>query len=314
VYTSPVGSTLPHTVASALARLSADVAYAEAGWMVRGSLAGTTVDTLAGALYQHWYTRPDEGAPSVPDAHPLSRSSLLPALRAAHVHASTRATGWTVTAADPGGTLSAQKNGAHRILRPGEYVMPVRPGVPAAPGEEVHPIAPLEFLDEERELWWSFSDPPPERPLGRIYFNARPATAARVVHLVTVALLGMPYQLKCPTLAAACRRCDAVVLYHERARRGTAIAALAERREELDPLLDPAVPPLTCPVERGISWADDVDEQRSFGESRCRILAAAIDRSAGAWAACTPDARVVLLVHALHEAGVDPEQPWIDVA
>lgn len=299
---------------TALIRLGAGVARVEAGWTVRGSFIGATVDELADALYRDWYTRAEDHPQPAAGDPPVSRSSLLSALRAAHVHDSTLSTGWTVTGIDPTGQLSASKDGVSRLLRPGGYVMPMRPGVPAAPGEEVHAIAPLEYRDDERGLWWSFSDPPPGRPFGRVYFNARPATAARVVRAVIAALQAVPFQLKCPVLVAACLRVDAIVLYHERANRDEVLAALADRWDVLGPLLDGAVPPLTCVVERGLAWADDVDEQRSYGESRCRILAAGIDRGAAEWTTSGLEARLALLVRALRDAGVDPDRPWIGAA
>jgi hypothetical protein len=280
--------------------------------MVQGSSAGTTVEELADALYLWWYTRQAGDPPVVLDDPPLSRPSLLSALRAAHACGATPSGTWTVTGSTPYGQVSAGKDGAVRLLRPGEYVMALRPGVPAAPGEEVSPTAPVEYVDGERGLWWGFSESPPERPFGRVYLHARPATAARVVHLVSAALRSVPFQLKCPVLPAACLRVDPIVLYHQRAQRRQVLDALTERRDHLRRLLDPAVPPLTCEVDRGIAWADDVDEQRSYGECRCRLLAAAIDANAAVWTTLALDARLALLVRALREAGVDPARPWID--
>jgi len=196
------------------------------------------------------------------------------------------------------------------MLRPGEYVMPLRPGVPPAPGEPIEPMAPLEHLDAERNLWWALTEPGPEPPIGRIYLDARPATAPRVVHEVTTALAERPFQLKCPIIADACERVDAVVVYHVRRSRQKVMGALLGRWATLGPLLDPGVPPLTRRVRRGVAWADDVEVGSSYGEARCRILAQGIDAAAASWNAMGPDDRLSALVAALADAGVDPQHPW----
>jgi hypothetical protein len=218
--------------------------------------------------------------------------------------------GWAVIESDPRGVVSAAKDGRARIGRPGEYFMPVRGGVPPAPGEKVNLIARLDHLEVDRGIWWAFTEPPPEQPIGRIYLNVRPATAALAVREATLALSLFSYQLKCPILASACDRVDAVVIYHARAERDDALAALSHRWSSLGPLLDRAVPPLTCMVGPGLSWADDVDEQQSYGASRCQALAVAIDRAAPTWASMGLDERVTLLVDGLRAAGIDAQSPW----
>ena len=127
----------------------------------------------------------------------------------------------------------------------------------------------------------------------------------RVVHEVTTALEGLPFQLKCPVLADACERVDAVVLYHARTARDAVLDALLGRWPTLGPLLDPAVPPLTRLLRPGLAWADDVAEEESYGQSRCRVLAAAIDRAAQTWSGMGADQRLATLAAALVDGGLD---------
>jgi HopA1 effector protein family len=301
---------LPRAVADALGRASALVARGGTGWVVEGSVDNSGPDALADALYLHWYTRPDLPPATRRDDPPVHGRWLLAALRAAQARPREPPSGWTVAWSEPRGAVSAARVGEARVLAPGEYLMPLRPGVPPAPGELVEPVAPLDRLDVERGLWWAFTSPEPEPPIGRIYLDARPATAPRVVHEVTAALEGTPFQLKCPILAEAVERVDAVVVYHARAERAGLLAALGSRWSSLGPLLDPAVPPLTCRVRPGLAWADDIDHGRSYGESRCRLLAEAIDRAGAAWEAMEPDERLTMLVEALVDAGLDPQRPW----
>ena len=295
------GAELPSMVEAALRRVCALV---EPGWRV----GGEAVDSLTEGLYTHWYTRP-AAPPPVADDPPLLRDTLHAAFAAAHAAAERTEGGWTVTAATPRGTVHAVRERRARVLRPGEYVMPLRPGVPPAPGEPMEPVARLDQLDPERALWWAFADPLPQPPVGRLYLNARPATAPRVIHELTVALEPLPHQLKCSALPAACERVDAVVVYHEREARKRVLDALLARWDALGPLLDPAVPPLTCEVRPGLAWADDVDPARSYGENRCALLAEAIEAAGAAWEA-NEDERLALLVAGLREAGVDPQAPW----
>jgi HopA1 effector protein family len=306
-----VAATLPPpAVAKALARVAELVNRNAAGWTVGGVLADAGVDSLGDALYAHWYTMPATPPAPAESDPPLFRRTLLSALRAADARATTTARGWTVTGSDPTGKVSAVRDEVVRILRPGEYVMPVRPGVPPAPGEPIEPVARLDQVDDERGIWWTFSSQAPERPIGRVYVNVRSATAARAIHEVTSGLDAFPYQVKCPIVATACERVDAVVLYHGRSARHDVLDALLARWSGLGPLLDPAVPPLTCPVRPGLAWADDVEDGHSYGESRCLALAAAIDKATSTWSGLVLEERIALLVEGLRAAGVDPQRPW----
>lgn len=295
----------------ALGRVCALVALHPTGWTVGGDLAGTSVGSLTDALYGAWYTQPAAPPPASPCDPPVHRASLLGALRAAHALAGTASTGWVVMSSDPRGVVSAARGEQARILRPGEYAKPQRTGVPPAPGEQVDAVARLDHLDVDRAVWWAFTDSAPEPPIGRVYLNVRPGTAPRVVHEVTVALAGLAYQLKCPVFVAACERVDAVVLYHERGARDDVIAALGGRWSALGPLLDPAVPPLTCRVQPGLAWADDIGDGSSYGDNRCHVLAAAIHATATTWGALALRERLAVLIAALRDAGVDPQHPWM---
>jgi hypothetical protein len=305
---------LPPAVAGALARAAALVEHDGAGWAVGGArIAGEgTAEALADALYAHWYTAPAAPPPPAPGDPPLHRPLLTAALRAAHAAAGRTESGWVVTGSAPRGGVTAARDDAVRVLRPGDHVVPVRPGVPPAPGEPVEPVARLDHLDAERGLWWTFSHPQPEPPLGRVYLDVRPATAPRALHEVSAALVGLdvPYQLKCPVAAVACARVDAIVLYHRRGDRDRILAALLARWPALGPLLDSAVPPLTCAARPGLAWVDDPGDGRSYGESRCHALGEGIAAATAAWGEAGVPARVAVLTDALRAGGIDPRRPW----
>jgi hypothetical protein len=146
----------------------------------------------------------------------------------------------------------------------------------------------------------------------RLYLNVRSTTAARALNVLTDVLIdrGIAFQLKCPSLAVGFARVDAMVLYHPREARDDLVAALLARWEDLGPLLDPAVPPLTRPVRPGLSWADDPGAERSFGQSRCEALAASIEGAGARWSRSRPDERLAILVEGLRSAGIAPTRPW----
>jgi hypothetical protein len=343
----------PRAVLAALARAAGSVEVTASGWGVAGAAAADRVDELTDALYAGWYTRPSgAGRPAAARGDPeLYRSLLVPALRAAHAGAAIETVPRPVLAAAPTGTLlvalppgSAGDASAARadIRRPGDYVAEQAPGVPVAAGARVRATARHDHHDTERGLWWCFTPEPPTAPLGRLYLDARAATAPRVVHAVTEVLLGagVLFQLKCAAHANGFGRVDAVVVYHERDRREELLAALTTRADELGRLLDPEVPELTCPVLPGLSWADEDDPaddpdpgrddhehdhgpdhtlgsegperaaRQSYGESRCRALAVALHTSRPAWAAAGPTARVEILAAGLAAARIDPTAPW----
>lgn len=304
-----------------LERLVALVGDAPGRWKEAVPGAGP----LAEALYLAWYTTPPPIAVA-PDDPPAPQQDLTGALRAARSFAALgdapmdapgpsvgiapvdRAP-WVVLAAHPDGTLMVQRGTTVRRIRIGDYAARTRPGVPPAPGEPVDVLAPPDLLDADRGLWWSFSDPPPEPPFGRVYLDVRAATAPRAVAVLVTALSGLPHQFKVPVLRDAYTRVDALVLYHALDNRSAVLDALVQA--PFDHLLDHAVPPLTCSFGPGLAWADDPGEEASFGEHRCRALAAGIEADVESWARADAGARVRILLDALAIAGVDPARPWI---
>jgi hypothetical protein len=270
------------------------------------------VDAVTAALYDSWYTRTPGPSSSLALPPPVHRGSLAAVLRAAHAGAELTETGWVVASVDPRGTVTAMRNGHARRIRAGEYLLRTRPGVPPAPGEPVEPLARRDHLDVERGLWWTYTEIPPHPPIGRVYLDPRPATMPSLLHETTRALLsiGLPFQLKCPELAIAASRVDALIVYHARTDRQRLLAALLERWSSLGPLLEPHHPPLTCGLRPGLSWADDPGGDQSFGESRCKALARAVLTAEETWPAADLDARLAVLVDGLRAAGIDPSHPW----
>ncbi|MEV8635153.1 T3SS effector HopA1 family protein [Streptosporangium sp. NPDC051023] len=280
-------------------------------------VAGTTVcltsddarERLADELYRGWYTASPSGVQ--PLLSPRWDGDLTSLLRAAHAGAELFDPGWTVVSAAPGGHCHVSKNGHGRSVQPGEYVSPLRPGAPPAPGERVDVVRRHDWTDEETGFWCAqFLEEAPEAPFGRAYLNVAPGTVAPVLRAVTEALErdALPYSLKCPASAEAYDRVDSLVLYHGRDHEDRILALLTEVHGTIGSLLGPPVPPLTRRVAPGMAQAHDPKDGGSFGQSRCRALAGGL---LNALRGNTDRPRILAsLVEGLHAAGIDPRTPW----
>ena len=302
-------------VETALTELASKITVLEGGWIVGEVRAGQNspvgVGELADAIYTAWYARP-ASVEKVATDPPLHRLSLTSGLRAAHPRSKGFSPGWIVLACDATGAVRAMSGQRMRWLRPGEYVLESRPGVPPAPGEQISVIDRLDHVDPERRLWWTYSPDEPVPPIGRIYANVRAATAAHAIDIFIRTLMsaGVSYQAKIPELAEAIRRVDSLVIYHSRRDRPAVLDALGGAQEQLSRLLDDESPPLTCSIAPGLSWADDPGDGKSFGQSRCSALATAV-AGEPVWNSQTVYERLGVLCSGLMQAGIDPEQPWL---
>lgn len=268
-------------------------------------------DAIADWLYQHWYLEPADA--SAADGSRSPHPNLPAALRAA-LPASTRwLEGWTVLEAGPRGACVAARRGQARELRCGEYANVSRPGVPVMPGDGVAVTACADWTDWQAGFWTTRSAAgEPASPLVRLYWSVSEQRIGAVLRRVAGALddRQVRYSMKCPARSADFARVDSLVVYLERpawnAIRATVIAAARQSRADLRP----SSPPLTRPVAPGVSLADDPGPSESFGQSRCRALAAGVRDLLDAAPRTDADS-VAVLSAALRRAGIDPARPWI---
>ena len=294
----------------ALDRAAALMSLDAQRWRVEDTHHGAESTGLADALYERWFTEAAEPVARATTDPPLHHRTLLGPLRAAHEGAARLTPGWVVTKVNPSGGVAVMRSGQPRWAASGDYLLRTHPGVPAAPGEPAELTARRDELDADRGLWWTLSDPEPQAAIGRVYFNARAATVPRVVHEITCALDGFAFKMKCPIYPEAYRRVDAVVLYHDRDTREPLLAALTEKWTTLGPLLDPAVPPLTCLVHPGLAVADELGGDLSYGESRCHMLAEAAMAERHEWNAMDTGSRREVLIAGMRSAGMSLAEPW----
>lgn len=157
-----------------------------------------------------------------------------------------------------------------------------------------------------RDGWWrTWGDawtPPRSRPGSvRLLMTPRPDQLAAVVRTITGALLDsdQPWLLACATDPRRLRRTGSVVLD---------LAAADDLPDstfdELVPSLRPLAPPLCLPVAPGIALAEFPDNQMTFGEHRCHLIAVALRRPEA------DAAPLAAIAEVFSRHGIAPAEPY----
>jgi type III HopA1-like effector protein len=304
----------PRHVGSALKRLLALVRTTSDNVRAAGSPAGPISDNLesiAAWLYASWYCVLPTPSPAPPVVR--GRENMAPALRASMTASTRWQTGWVVIQFQ-NGVCVAGLGEQTRMLWAGEFANAARPGVPLAPGDAIAAPELVSWVDEPSGFWCAQSPRgAPRDPLVRAYWSVHYDRAGYVLQAVPAALdrAGLRYSLKCPARAEGFRRPDSLVIYLEKADWPKARTIMRTAARALSPHLREDTPPLTDRLARGLSFAEDPGPPHSFGQSRCRALAPAVQEL---FAAEVYPARrgLTVLTEALRAAGIDPEQPWLN--
>ncbi|WP_269936632.1 T3SS effector HopA1 family protein [Arthrobacter sp. HY1533] len=232
---------------------------------------------LAAFLYTRWYAAPRADVRLDPAWPPLEGMLRL---------AQQEALGWqaaTAVGQGAGGVVVARGAGGRaRALLRGGYTHVAgsgRTGLPVQPGEDV--VAVPRSGGVTSEGWWrswGCGWDPRTAPEGttRVYLSPAVWELPSLVGALTVALEehAEPWMVKVAAHAESLGRPDAVVVYLASTAAFGAIGECATGRVQ-----DHAGPPLTGPLSPGVAWAQDPGDGRSFGESRCSLVAAAMLRS-----------------------------------
>lgn len=277
-------------------------------------------ETLAQTLYADWYLGggpiadgPPEQSPSAPGPSDVDLSDLL---REAHAGARRFEPGWTVNGVSSRGRIAVRREGRRRVLARVDVLPVIRPCLPPRPGDAVRVVARRDVLDDASAFWftyggdWDEERPPPA--LVRVYWNVRRPSAPALVGALTerLAVAGAPYSLKVAVEDRDAGRPDRAVLYLARDGFAAAAPALRQAHETLDGALLPHVPRLTRRLAPGLALADDPATGESFGQHRCRLLAAAL-RDGGGGSVEPEEERLAMLVAHLAAAGLDPARPYL---
>lgn len=260
-----------------LASLPAQLVPAQQGQDGRVAL----VEAIWPLLYHHAYTRRWDGQPQPPRPWNLAADPrFTAALSAANAGRSIWDRGWQVYQVAADGRLHVEKGDCYRTVTATQTGLP--PGYLPRPGERVDLAMQRESLTAQTGYYHAFGEMPAsaadEGELARLYFNVSAEQAPTLLHLLTLGLnrYFIPFSLKCPSSPALYDRIDTLVLYPPRRFLPLVLDVLEEAVPVLAPLLRPGEPLFSRPLLPGLGGADDPGTGESFGQSRCRLVAAGI--------------------------------------
>ena len=290
---------------AALVTAGADGRPALGGVPVPGT--GPAEEALADALYAGWYL---QVAPEPPPSGPLRPVELdvVAALRAAHAGSDRFEPGWRARRVSTHGRAEAFRGERTRVVDRGDYLVPARPGLRAEPGDELALLAREDTV--ENGFWMTFFgdwERAATEVVTRLYWRVSAPAAPALVHALSGLLLDAEVSaaMKAPVRGEGFARADAVVVYLPPA----AFTALADRlaavAEALDGALRDPPPRLARRLARGVGAAEGRAGAESFGQSRCRLVAAALAAPDGTPAVERIRAR-------LAAAGLDPDRPHLE--
>ncbi|SNT12002.1 MULTISPECIES: T3SS effector HopA1 family protein [unclassified Azospirillum] len=239
------------------------------------------VEALWPLLYQYAYTRRWDGNPAPPKQLDLTPdSTLVSRLSGANAGHSLLDRGWQIYQVAPDGRLHVEKGGGYRVVSAGQAGLP--PGFQPQPGTLIDLRMPHQSLTAQAGYYHAFGETPAsaseEGELARLYFNVGAEQAPALLHLLTLGLnrYFIPFSLKCPVAPALYDRVDTLVLYPPRRYLPLVLDVLDEAVPMIAPLLRPGEPLFTRRLLPGLGGADDPGTGESFGQSRCRLVAAGI--------------------------------------
>jgi hypothetical protein len=259
----------------------------------------------AALLYARWYARPV----GVVEAFGPWDPPLAGLLRAAHPAArSWSARSSAVIGAGIAGTAVVDVPGGRRAVCRGEYVTVV-----GSAGQAPGTGSRLQVLERRGgyavDGWWrtwgpGWSDADTIRAgVTRIYLAPRVRDVAHLTNAVVTALQTVTdtWAFKVGVDTSTLARGDGAVAYVPDAVARSAMGNVLARSWGL---VRTGRPPLTFELAPGIAWAEDPGDGDSFGEQRCRALAAAHPGSG-------PEEFLGSAAEAFVAAGLDPAKPWL---
>lgn len=268
--------------------------------------AGHGID-LAEHLYVAWYLGLGGAEPhTAPTPRSPASENLLDALRAADAATGRWEDGWSVAAVSSKGRVGVVRDGRRRVLHRVDVLPVAGPCLPPVAGTAVRVSSRRDHADPGG-FWFTFAGDWDEtaRPVGvvRYYWNAPTPALPALVGAITSALqgAGAAYGLKAVSVPAAARP-DSAVLYIRRADAAALRPVLMAVHRRVAGLLDERTPPLALRLRPGLAVADDPETGESFGQHRCRLVAAGLERGR------TVEAAAAGLV----AGGIDPERPHMN--
>jgi hypothetical protein len=271
---------------------------------------------LEGELYARFYTRPTTGDGRAMGDF-LARRDLLSALSSANTGRGTWEPGWKLDHFDEDGRIAVAKDGLTFWVEPSGLRAH---SAPMRPGDFCRVLVAKELRSLMPGFYVAIGDGDPDdpndapEPLVRFYWHLRPEAAVPYIAAVTGALnaRGVPFRTKVLNDPGAYLRADAGVLYLGRRHFGEIGDAIAQIHRTIASSLRPEVPRFTKQLAPGLGLAEDPsNEQLSFGQHRCRLVARA------AWRSFTRNEaglglRSEAVAAEFRAVGLDPTRPYLE--
>lgn len=265
------------------------------------------IDGLSNWLYMNWYS----GHVASDWTAPLPKR-LVARIRTAHAASSVYETDWTVEELRPDlglGAMVVARGQVRKVVSNRDYYALERPFAMPQPGQTVGVTARQDtVIDGSWRTWNGRWGDMGQDGLARFYwsvpFSSMPMVASTFTRNLTVDL---PWMLKMVVETSRGSRLDSTVLYVQFAEVGTWRQIVSELYSHVKDLLGAKTPPLTRPLAPGLAVAEDPGTSGSFGEDRCRQIAAVV--------AANPESLADLgeFARSIHEAfrlvGLDLRQP-----
>ena len=266
---------------------------------------------LANLLYVQWYTKSRMEKVNIPLPHPV----WAEVFRSAHKGTYLWSEGWKVLKVSNTGRVIAICGKEERMLYPGDYFSPARPGLLPAPGTEIEVVSRRDSTEDQPGFWIAYSSTWSQvsRSIIRIYWNVSPKGAVQLVEQISEKLSDdIPYSFKLPVEPIGYQRADVAVLYLETSYFDTLKAKIKSIHTAMIPFLYPEIPEFTKMLEPGVGLAEDpIEEYESFGLNRCRLIAEGYLLASKMYPNDFGAMKTVIQNH-LEEHGVDLAYPYLN--
>jgi hypothetical protein len=269
-------------------------------------------ELLTMTLYHHFYTRPRNDMPS----DLIDPDAFLDQLRAANAGHDRFQAGWTLDDVAPNGYIIATRAEIKQIFAPGQFVGRT-PGASPKIGQQIQVFMPKDSLEMQEGFYYALDSVPTDSTewldVNRLYFNIIATGAASLVAEITSRLrrYAIPFRFKCPTRAEHYRRADAAVLYVPRQYYALTTFLAASLPAAVNQKLVAETPLFTKRIAPGVALAESPPEGKSFGLSRCELLARGLI-AAQQGGRPTYDTCLHEVLNSFRTAGLDPDQPYLN--
>ena len=281
--------------------------------MAPADARGYLVFAIENRLYGDFYvsggvrSRPHDGDGDDGRGDPL----LIASLSAANAGSGCWEPGWSYRGRD-GDELLVERGGLTLRARAQQCR-----GIPEGGGGDgaaVELLLPNELLRSSPGFYMALAPEPLDdhHRVVRLYWNIDVSGAVPFVAAATriVDERRLPARLKVGNHRSRFTRCDAAVLYVERAALLREPGAVAELHAALAEHLREPVPALTRALAPGVGLAEDPGDGQSFGQHRCRLIAEGL-ADAHERGLTALDERVAAVVERFAAEGVDPDAPHL---